>query len=385
MSDTDRFNLPDSPERQGHRTSPLEGCWRPVRPWRGRATPATPANPARNATIDLFRVIAIFGVIVVHTDPVTRKVFTSAPEHLANLMITGAGRLAVPFFFVASGYFFGGKVREGAPPLPLFARYAKRLLRIWVLWSLIYLLIPLRLGQWQHQGWWQAVVEQLRNMAAHPLLIVFVGGKGHLWFLMALVMALAIAAICEKLRARRLFYALGIALYVYGLLTGLYANTAAGFSVPFDPRNGPVMSALLVACGYWIAGCHGRVDPVAAFAVMAIGLIGFEAELHWVPMLSSAWPPIIDYGLFTPVFGIGALLFGLAVPHLGGRWWPRVGAECVLGIYVCHELFVEPPWMLHAWFHNYAWEFLFPVIVFGLALGLTMLLARERHLRWLVR
>ena len=143
----------------------------------GRATPGTPANPACNATIDLFRVIAIFDVIVVHTDPVTRKVFTSAPEHLANLTITGAGRLAVPFFFVVSGYFFGGKIREGAPPLPLFARYAKRLLRIWVLWSLIYLLLPLRLGQWLDEGWWPAVVQQFRHMAAHPLLIVFVGGK----------------------------------------------------------------------------------------------------------------------------------------------------------------------------------------------------------------
>ena len=379
----DRFNLADLPEPQANPAA-LEGRWRPVRPWHGtKAGP--PSGKTRNATIDLFRVIAIFGVIIVHTDPVTRKVFTSAPEHLANLMITGAGRLAVPFFFVVSGYFFGCKLREGASPLPLFARYAKRLLRIWALWSLIYLLIPLRLGQWQHLGWWPAVVGQFRHMATHPLLIVFVGGKGHLWFLMALVMALAMVAICERLRARWLFYVLGAALYVCGLLTGLYANTAAGLSMPFDPRNGPFMSALLVACGYWIAGRDGRIDPAMAFTVTAIGLLGFEAELHWVPMFSSAWPPIIDYGLFTPVFGIGALLLGLALPGLGGRWWPRVGAEYVLGIYVCHELFVEPAWILHGWFHSYAWEFLFPVIVFALALGLTMLLACERHLQWLVR
>lgn len=384
----DRFNLPERlewPESPKHGTSPLEGCWRPAKSRRTRRSAGRQAGAARNATIDLFRVVAIFGVIVVHTDPVTRKVFASAPEHLANLMITGAGRLAVPFFFVVSGYFFGYKVRDGAAPLPLFARYAKRLLRIWVLWSLIYLLLPLRLGQWFHEGWWLAVLQQFRHMAAHPLLIVFVGGKGHLWFLMALVMALAMVALCEKLRARWLFYALGVALYAYGLLTGLYANTPAGLQAPLDPRNGPFMGALLVACGYWIAGYRGRVDPVIAFTVTAVGLIGFEAELHWVPMLSSAWPPIIDYGLFTPVFGIGALLLGLALPGLGGRWWPRVGAECVLGIYVCHDLFVEPAWMLHAYFHSYAWEFAFPVIVFVLALGLTMLLARERHLRWLVR
>ncbi|HEX5352480.1 MAG TPA: acyltransferase [Rhodanobacteraceae bacterium] len=346
---------------------------------------APAAASQRNATIDLFRLIAIFGVIIVHTDPVTSKVFTGVADRLANLMITGAGRLAVPFFFVVSGYFFGGKIRDGASPLPLFTRYAWRLLRIWLLWSLIYLLLPLRLGQWFHHGWWPSVVRQFGHMAAHPLLIVCVGGKDHLWFLMALVMALAIAAVCERLRARALFYGLAVSLYLLGLVAGLYANTRVGLHLPFDTRNGPLMSTLLVACGYWIANNRYRVKPAAALAVAAIGLIGFEAELYWAPQFSSAWPPIIDYGLFTPVFGVGALLFGLAVPRLGGEWWPRIGAYYVLGIYVCHDLFVEPASMLHAYFHSYVWEFMFPVIVFFLALGLTMLLARERHLRLLVR
>lgn len=40
--------------------------------------------------------------------------------------------------------------------------------------------------------------------------------------------------------------------------------------------------------------------------------------------------------------------------------------------------------MLHAYFHSYVWEFTFPVIVFFLALGLTTLLMKERHLRLLV-
>lgn len=152
--------------------------------------------------------------------------------------------------------------------------------------------------------------------------------------------------------------------------------------LPFDTRNGPFMSALLVACGYWIAGWRGRISPVAALAIAAIGLAGFEAELHWIPKLYAGYSPNIDYGLLTPVFGIGALLFARALPHLGGTWWPRIGARYVLGIYVGHYLFVEPAWLLHAQFHSYAWEFLFPLIVFFL--GLASLLFRERHLRLLV-
>ncbi|HLI17314.1 MAG TPA: acyltransferase [Rhodanobacteraceae bacterium] len=356
----------------------------PLAAAKGKSDSPTAAG-TRNSTIDLFRLVAIFGVIIVHTSPVTPKVFGGAADQLVNLMITGAGRLAVPFFFVVSGYFFGRKIHSGSPPLPLFAHYATRLLRIWVLWSLIYLCLPLRLGQWFHQGWGAAVVHQFEHMAAHPLLIIWVGGKGHLWFLMALVMALAIAAVCERLRARAVFYALAVALYLLGLVAGLYANTVVGLHLPFDTRNGPFMSTLLVACGYWAAGHRSRIGPVPALVLAAIGLVGFEAELNWIPLFSSHYPPIIDYGLFTPVFGVGVLLFGLAVPWLGGTWWPRIGAYYVLGIYVCHDLFVEPAWFLHAYFHSYVWEFMFPLIVFFLALGLTALLASERHLRLLVR
>ncbi|MGH8145471.1 MAG: acyltransferase [Rhodanobacteraceae bacterium] len=383
MSNTEPFKLSELPKSPASPLPRVAGCLeqRDAQPASDSPTAASP----RNTTIDLFRVIAIFGVIIVHTDPVMSPVFTGTANRLAQLLIGGAGRLSVPFFFVVSGYFFGRKTRAGAAPLPLFAHYAKRLLRIWVLWSLIYLCLPLRLGQWLHQGWWPSVVQQFEQMAANPLLIVWVGGKGHLWFLMALVMALAIVAICEWMRARPLLYGLAIALYVFGLLGGLYANTPTGLQLPFDTRNGPFMSTLLVACGYWIAGYRQRINPVIVLAIAGIGLFGFEAELNWIPQLSSSYPPIIDYGVFTPVFGVGTLLFGLAVPRLGGQWWPRIGAECVLGIYVCQELFVEPAWMLHAYFHSYLWEFTFPVVVFFLALGFTMLLARERHLRLLVR
>src|SRR5699024_775330 len=102
-------------------------------------------DAARNTTVDLFRLFAIFGVIVIHTDVLAHDVFTSGAAHLAEAVINGSGRLAVPFFFVVSGYFFGRRIRSGTPPLPLFVRYARRLLIVWVLWSLIYLFLPLQI------------------------------------------------------------------------------------------------------------------------------------------------------------------------------------------------------------------------------------------------
>jgi surface polysaccharide O-acyltransferase-like enzyme len=327
---------------------------------------------------------AIFGVIVIHCDVLAHDVFTSGAAHLAEATIDGSGRLAVPFFFVVSGYFFGRKIRSGTAPLALFVRYARRLLLVWILWSLIYLFLPLQINQWTDLGWWPAVMGQLQAMVDHPLHIVWVGGKGHLWFLMALVMALAILAVCERWRVRGAFYVLAVLLYLFGLVAGLYGHTLIGLHMPFDTRNGPFMSALLVGCGFWASAKPRHFPPVAALALAAIGWLGFEAELHWIPMVSSAWPPIIDYGIFTPVFGLGALLFALSRPALGGHFWPRVGARYVLGVYVCQDLFIEPMWPLHAYFHSYAWEFLFPVVVLALSLGLTALLYRTRWTRYLV-
>jgi surface polysaccharide O-acyltransferase-like enzyme len=310
-------------------------------------------------------------------------VFTGEANHLVEQILARSGRLAVPFFFVVSGYFFGRKVRGGGEPFDLFTRYARRLGRIWVLWSLIYLLIPVRVSQWTAQGYWPAIVAQFQKMAHHPLLDIWVGGKGHLWFLPALVMALGLAAIFEHWRARWGFYLLAVLLYLAGLDVGLYGNTPFGFHVPFDSRNGPFMSALLVACGYWIAGRREPIRSGAAFATAIIGWIGFQAEVYWLVKLRG-WPPIADYGLFTPVFGVGVLWLALAQPRLGGDVWPRIGARYVLGIYVCHELFVAPLWPLHAYFHSYLWEFSFPVVILALALGLTVLLARGRYSRLLV-
>lgn len=343
-----------------------------------------PAAAGRNSTIDLFRLIAIFGVIVVHTDVLAHDVFTGDAAHLVEAIIDAGGRLAVPFFFVVSGYFFGKKVRSGSEPLPLFTHYAMRLLRIWVLWSLIYLFVPLRIDQWANQGWWPAVVSQFEAMINQPFLILWVGGKGHLWFLMALVMALAILAVCERWRARGVFYVIAVLLYLFGLSAGLYANTVAGLHVPFDTRNGPFMSTLLVACGFWLSAKSRRISPLAALALALAGWAGFEVELYWIPMISAAWPPIIDYGLFTPVFGIGVLLFALSQPRMGGHFWPRLGARYVLGVYVCHYLFVEPAWPLHALLHSYLWEFAFPVVVLALSLGLVALLFRGRRTHYLV-
>lgn len=220
-------------------------------------------------------------------------------------------------------------------------------------------------------------------MAQHPLEYALQGGKPHLWFLMSLVQALGIAALCA--RSRHALLVCGAILYIFGLLLGPYALAPFGIDTSFNSRNGPFMSTLLVALGWELSSGRWHASLKAALWMTVIGWAGYLMEMHLIPIVFNGLK-IADYGFFTPLYALGLVMCAFSRPQLGaGTVWAEVGARYVLGIYVCHLLFVTPMWPLHAYFHSYAWEFAFPLIVLGLATGLTALLSRNRYSRFLVR
>src|SRR4051812_46549163 len=92
----------------------------------------------RLQSVDAFRLLAAFFVIIIHEEP-----FTDA-HGLRALDLAGVvdqvARFAVPFFFTISGYFWGRKLRRGADPLHLALSTSKRIATIFVFWSAVYLL-----------------------------------------------------------------------------------------------------------------------------------------------------------------------------------------------------------------------------------------------------
>lgn len=234
-------------------------------------------------------------------------------------------------------------------------------------------------------GYFDAVLAKFGHVAANPLEWALQGGKPHLWFLMSLTQSLGIAAVCAQLRSRHALLICGATFYVFGLLMGPYATAPFGLAIDFNSRNGPFMSTLLVALGWEMAQHEWRVSSTTAVVLAVVGWAGYLGEMHLIPFLFGSLN-IADYGVFTPLYAMGLVLFAFSRPRLGARsMWAKMGARYVLGIYVCHYLFVEPMWPLHAYFRSYAWEFAFPLIVLGLATGLTALLDSNRLTRYLVR
>lgn len=98
-----------------------------------------PQVAGRMPSIDAARAIAIFAVLAIHCDPFIGRVY-SLGEVSAGELIDLAGRFAVPFFFVVSGYLLGERCRKSGRDLRVVSGFAGRLAGLVLFWYAFYLL-----------------------------------------------------------------------------------------------------------------------------------------------------------------------------------------------------------------------------------------------------
>lgn len=134
--------------------------------------------------IDILKFVMAILVVMIHAQPLT-----SVNETLNRIVVDCIARVAVPFFFVASGFLFWSKSDTGADRT---YKYCMRMLGLYFIWSGIYL--PLNL--------YECVAERNMGLAESVLDILrrtfFSGSYMQLWYLLALVVAVVLIKICEK-------------------------------------------------------------------------------------------------------------------------------------------------------------------------------------------
>lgn len=337
--------------------------------------------------VDAFRLLAIVGVIAIHTSPFRSEgpAYSDLYRFL-DIGINQVCRFAVPFFFVISGYFWGLKVRSGGDAVAPTLKMSKRIATIFVIWSLIYLL-PLNI--WGYLGYgveWslKAAYQNLVTLSRDPLTLVMQGSKSHLWFFMALLFAVVISAVFVHLKLPRTLIAVAVALYAFGLLAKAYAYTPLGIHIHFDTRNGPFFGTLLFVAGYFMSA----LKPDEKWFKYGLALFFGGCALHFLEVLTLSHYFGIslyqDYVAGTCLMGVGAAMLALSGHRiLDNAILARLG-QLTLGIYAIHMLFVE--WLLpiDRMTHNAWWEVGYVFIVFGASTLVAFLLSRNRFTRRLV-
>jgi surface polysaccharide O-acyltransferase-like enzyme len=304
-------------------------------------TAGSTAPSGRLASVDAWRFIAVVAVIAIHTTPEAASGATRWFE--PSFLINQVARFAVPFFFVVSGYFWGQRVAKSSSVIATSSPTARRILVIFIVWTVIYAL-PYDVATVADGGpleplrtaWWH-----LNAQVAHPMTLLMQGTKSHLWFLVALLCALAISAVFVQYRWYVPLAVVAVLLYVVELLTKPYVQTPLGWSIDFNTRNGPFCGTIFFVTGFFLS--RSELRPAWARLGMLMFFGGCCLHLAENRYLSTHLESkgFQDFVIGTYPMGVGAALIALSGRRFKGvDALARLGRDA-LGIYLVHAIFVD--------------------------------------------
>lgn len=297
----------------------------------------------RISSIECGRVVAIMAVMTIHLSPFSNPFDPTLWNDALYLWLGGIinqlCRFAVPLFFLCAGYFLQPALVAGNP-MAVALRYCRPLLGLWLVWSLIYLLIPFNPLAAIEQGYLPAMASQWQMQLGDPLNAWWVGGMIHLWFLPALMLAVLLQALCHRIGLPRLALVLGVLLYLLALLGGSYGQPLLGGEWALLTRNGPFFSSIFVALGAELRFRAWQPDARRSALLLGVGM-GIYALEAW-GLLYFANVPLSrhDFLLGSLPWGLGLFGLLLANPGWGRGSWLERQAPRVLGLYCLHMMLV---------------------------------------------
>ncbi len=293
-------------------------------------------------SIDSMRIVAMVFVVIIHTDPFAG---VSAAGNLVNFVLETAARFAVPFFFMASGYFLAVKFAQSDPG----AYYLNRVATISSIYVFgLILTFPLFLAgtavQARTEGY--SVVGSLVTFvseAIDPAELFYYGTSVSeiLWFLPALIFAYTFIYGFVRIDKPAFILPIAIGFHLIGLLGASYTMFV---DVPFRIRDGLFFGFFYTSLGYavyyydWNPTSKQRRRYLAA-TVLAVGFHFAERYALGYLLTGNTFAD----GVYSPSYTIGTALVTLSL-FLFLLSWPTLSAETSLpswgiyavGVYVVH-------------------------------------------------
>jgi surface polysaccharide O-acyltransferase-like enzyme len=288
------------------------------------------------ASIEMARLIAFLAVVLIHGQFLMSIEVGTAGEPWLGYIGNQLARFAVPLFFLMSGYLIQPKLYS--KPFETASQYSIPLIRLWLIWSVISLVMPFNLGTVMEQGYLTERQGYWDSLMINPLNSILEGGLVHLWFLPALVMAVYIIAFAVSLKNVQWILVFASLLYLYGLLGGSY-QVMSGHEAPVFTRNGPFFSLLLVSLGCEIRRLNIKLNSRDAIKVMLVGLMVHFFEASVLHQLGYEFS-LNDYLAGTVPWAVGCFLWLLANPNWGNYPFVSKISNRILSLYVVHLLVI---------------------------------------------
>lgn len=275
--------------------------------------------------VDIFRIIAAILVVAIHTFPLQ-----SIDPALDFYLTKGVGRIAVPFFFMTTAYFYFLKPTK------------QRLIKILKQYSLIYFIaiviyFPLNLYN---------LCFLQNNLLLEALkAIIFDGTFYHLWYLPATIIGLIIMAILHKYVSSKTSLVVVTILYLIGLGGDSYFGLVTSFPGIRDfyyiifsfcdyTRNGIFMAPMFLWLGKYLANYKSPICNRYKVAGLLVSMALMLIEISKLKELS--WPRHDAMYLTMPI--VMFFLYLNLIKITGRRI--VICKDLALLIYVIH------PWMI---------------------------------------
>ena len=200
-------------------------------------TKAIGENKKINGTIDIAKFLMAVLVVGIHTEPLGFNIWLDRGFGIIT-------RLCVPFFFVASSYFF---FRKNNSPL----KYVKRLFILYLIWSIIYLPFD---------------ITKLKLLSVQQILIKYLWSgvdDQALWYLCGSIIGFLIVFALSKFLDYKKILLLGIVFLIIGCFKSTWAPMVENvFNIPvydlLGSRNGLFYGFPYYAVGMYIAKTEGK-------------------------------------------------------------------------------------------------------------------------------
>jgi len=318
--------------------------------------------------------MAVF-VMVVHFSP-----FKTIHPVLHFVSIHGFTRIAVPFFFLSSGFSLS---ERGIIPPQRLKKTLIKLIKLYLFWTLLYSpLIVLQLINTPSSQHW--LITLSRNL-------FFEGSFIHLWYFVASIIGLVIVSTLKRFLKSHLIFTLLILLFILGVLGDSYYGLS--MTIPFlstfkttlfqfinTTRNGVFFAPLFIYTGILIKQFQPQFKRQTLFISFILILTLSFIEIFF--LRNQGWAR--DYNLTFLIYPLSVFSFLISLSVKVSFNTDRFRSMATTLFYIHIYAYVLVQAILYQGditrFRNYG--FLDFVLAFILSIVLTLLIHRFNHVKF---
>lgn len=348
---------------------------------RNESVAVTNLEKEKYEMIDILKFIFAIFVVGIHT-----HIMSNPKDTYQWYILHIFFRMAVPFFFIASGFLFGKKYIKNKENLKEISKMQiKRLLIPFIFWMLISL--PYVIITTTGNNIFEIILKILKDVICYPW--------GALWFILALIVAIGLEYYFLKRNKLKLALSIGIILYCICLLGNSYYFLLDGtplknimdvyIQIFETTRNGLFEAFPIFTVGVYIALKEKNIEKIKSNKILICFCITILILIFEVTFIRNQNYKD-DHSLFFTTIVIVSLLLIMCIKCKKLKL-KRINTDILrnlsTSIYFMHSPIIHYAELFNVYLGN--WEMFFLTMFFIIAICLILYKINNKYINYIIK